>query len=69
MNSQTENQVAKVSNSVEAMALFCLFLSNDYEFDVQGIYHLMTHVLSSTIVMETFLYLLNAINLLKEKNL
>jgi len=29
----------------------------------------MTHVLRSTIVLETFLYLLNAISLLKDKKL
>ena len=59
--------MAKVLNSVEVTALLRLFLSIDYGLDVQDISHLMTHVWRSTTVLETFIFLLNAINLLKDK--
>jgi hypothetical protein len=69
VNFHRENQLARVSNSAEATALLCLFLSTDKELEVQGILHLLTHVWRSTIVLEIFLFLLNAISLLTDKKL
>jgi hypothetical protein len=54
---------------VEAAEFLCLFLSADKEFEVRGISHFMTHAWRSNIVLEIFLFLLNAINLLKDNKL